>query len=365
METLEEFSKILGVPLSDYVLLNKDKNQKKANICWIRTGGTIDQIKDKETGRLKIATKEELNHSALGLDELVDYDKIDDLIRPIDSSNMVPEFWEKISDYIREKREKYDGFVISHGTDTMHYTSSALAFLLSDIKRPIIMTGSMIPLSEPNSDAVDNMRNAFMTAGYSGLKGVYIAFGSKIINGANAAKISPDQLDAFRSINKKYAGFIFDNNLYINKTIKYTPFEDDNKEFGGFNKNVRLIKAFPGMGPKVFYDAVGDKVDGIILSAFGSGGANTEQDSVIDGIKEAVKNKIPVFVCTQCDDGKVKLEGANAYDVNYRLREAGAVGLGGLHEEGAIVKLMYVTGKTKKYDEIVDMMTRDVCGEED
>ncbi|MCL5018022.1 MAG: asparaginase [Candidatus Parvarchaeota archaeon] len=365
MKTLEEFVKILGVPLSNYILLDKDKNLKKANICWIRTGGTIDQIKDKETGRLKVATKEELNHSAFRLDELVNYDKVDDLIKPIDSSNMVPEFWEKISDYIREKSEEYDGFVISHGTDTMHYTSSALAFLLSDIEKPIIMTGSMIPLSEPGSDAIDNIRNAFITAGYSGLKGVYITFGSKIINGVNAAKISPDQLDAFRSINKRYAGFIFNNALYINKTIKYAPFEAKNKEFKGFNKNVRLIKAFPGMGPKVFYNAVDDKVDGIILSAFGSGGANTEQDSIIDGIKAAVKNKIPVFVCTQCDDGKVKLEGDNAYDVNYKLREAGAVGLGGLHEEGAIVKLMYVTGKTKIYNEIVDMMTRNMFGEED
>lgn len=364
MSTAEEFAKILGISFHDYSPLDKEKRPKKPKICWIRTGGTIDQIKDKNTGRLRMANKDELNCGSLTLDELVDYNKVDDLIKPIDSSNMTPEEWEKISKYILENDDIYDGFVISHGTDTMHYTSSALSLLLCGINKPVIMTGSMVPLSEDGSDAPSNMANAFTVAGYSKLKGVYIVFGSKVISGMNATKISPDKLDAFRSINEEYAGFIFDGEIYINKNIdsNVSP-KPKNQYSSGFNRNVRLIKAFPGMGSDVLYSAVKDKVDGIVLSAFGSGGVNTEKDSVIDGVKYSIQNKVPVFVCTQCDDGAVKLEGCNAYDVNYKLKEAGAVGLGSLHDEDAIVKLMYVTGITKKYDQIIKMMTESLCGE--
>ena len=341
-------------------LVGGNNPERRKKICWIRAGGTIDQITDKETWRLRMATKEELINSVAGLDKIADFDRIDDVIEPIDSSDMVPSKWQKIARYIISRYDSYDGFVISHGTDTLHYTSAALSIMLHGSYKPIVLTGSMVPLTSENSDAPKNMHDAFMVASKD-IHGTYIVFNSRIVYGDRARKKSPQEFDAFESINRPDVGKVNGTEILVAKDSLQKILYDktDYMPSTDFSGGVGLIKLFPGMNPDVirFYGDAGYK--GVVMELFGSGGGNTQENSMLDSINYIRSKGVLVFGVTQCMSGAVKLDGDDAYDVSYKMKKAGVIGLDDMTSEYAVVKLMSVLANNKDESDVIKAMTDD------
>lgn len=313
-------------------------------------------IKDEKTGLYRPAeNKGELINTFPKIFEMVDVDSIS--LFDKDSSDVVPNDWREIAKATVEPLKKYDGVVITHGTDTMHYTSAALSFMLKNLCKPVVLTGSQIPSGEPNSDAFRNLYDACKVAGYSNVQDVCIVFNSKIIKGNRARKLRTKEADAFESINYPLLGTLDDSSKFTRRPYakESNKIQADTK----LNERVGYIRAFPGMDPEIIDWFVKEKYKGIVIEGFGSGHANTKENSCVSSIGNATKKGVPVFLCTQCTYGKVELK----YDVGRKLKEAGAVGLGDILPEVAVVKLMYVTGHYTDPETVRKKMTQNIAGE--
>ena len=326
---------------------------EKKKILLLTTGGTIVSVpggEGLEPRRSDVMERE--------LQQLRTY--YDITVRDLmclDSSNIRPEEWQQIAAAVFEMRSGYDGIVVSHGTDTMAYTASAVTFMLPGIDLPVVFTGSQLPLADMLSDGPDNLRTAFAMAA-AGYPGVFLAFDRKVMLGCRAVKVRASGFSAFESINARYAGLVSNRGLEIDESV--IPVRSGEARLcTDMSTNVFLLKLTPGLNPAVFDMLAAMGYRGIIVEAFGLGGINVLHKG-LRGIHRAVEDGISVVITTQCLYDSANLQ---VYQVGNKLLELGVIQGGDMTSEAAMTKLMWAIGQGMEQPEIAELFTKSLAGE--
>lgn len=336
----------------------------KSSILVIYTGGTIGMIRDAETGALKPFNFDNIYDQLPSLklfDFAIDNYCFDPLI---DSSNMQPGNWIEIGKVILNRYEDYDGFVVLHGTDTMAYTASALSFMLENLNKPVILTGSQLPLGMVRTDGRENFVTALEIAAATIddtpiVPEVAIYFENQLMRGNRTIKFSAEHFEAFRSPNYPLlasAGI----------EIRYNFANIRKPNFKKLRLNTRLcadiaiIKLFPGISGKVVNAILHTEgLKGVVLETYGKGNAPTD-DWLLDALRQAKEKGVVVLNVTQCQGGSVEME---KYQTGMALKKAGVVGGFDITTEAAIAKMMYAAGNSRKPADIEEMMSVSLAGE--
>lgn len=275
----------------------------------------------------------------------------------LDSSNIRPEEWQLIARHIFEHKNDFDGIVVSHGTDTMAYSASAVTFMLPNMDKPVVFTGSQLPLEDTLSDAPDNLRTAFAMAA-AGHPGVFVAFDRKVMLGCRAVKVRASDFSAFESVNARYTGLVSHRGLVVDTQMlpacNGTPQLREN-----ISKNVFLLKLTPGLASEIFDALIDMGYKGIVVEAFGLGGFNVLNQGLA-GIQRAVNAGVSVVVTTQClyDSSDLRV-----YQVGHRLLEMGVIQGRDMTSEAAMTKLMWALGQDMTQPEIAEFFSRSIAGE--
>lgn len=316
----------------------------KANILLIYTGGTIGMIKDFETGALKAFNFDELLQNIPEL-KLLEH-KIDTVSfeRPIDSSNMKPDFWLQIAHIVERNYEQYDGFVVLHGSDTMSYSASALSFMFENLAKPIIFTGSQLPIGDLRTDAKENLITSIQIAGLFRhgnpvITEVCLYFEYKLYRANRTTKVNAEHFEAFASPN--YPPLVESGvHLSVNHEALWKPNRRRKvKLHTGINDQIALIKIFPGINESLL-EHIFSKQDlkGVILETYGSGNAPTEE-WFLQLLKKSIEKGIVIVNVTQCIGGSVNM---GQYETSSQLKKIGVVSGKDITTEAAVAKLMYL-----------------------
>lgn len=336
----------------------------KSTVLLIYTGGTIGMIEDLETGALK----------AFDFDHL--YDQIPELSRieadlkaismdPVDSSDMTPKKWKQLAQIIEENYSKFDGFVVLHGSDTMAYTASALSFMLQGLNKPVILTGSQLPIGTIRTDGKENLITAIEIAaqkdesGGSIIQEVAIYFEYSLYRGNRTTKVSANAFEAFKSPNYPDLA-IAGVQIQYNHGAHFTPTSKQLQVCYGMDERVALIKIFPGFSPSVYtgmFDI--NAVKGIVLETFGSGNA-PKNEEFIALLKKYINEGGIVINVTQCFSGEV-VQGKYANSTFFN--EIGVVSGRDLTTEAAITKLMFVLSNFEKREDVEYYLSHSMAGE--
>ena len=327
----------------------------KKKILLLTTGGTIASLPGGEG--LEPRRSEVME---LALEQLRGfYDIIVEDVMCLDSSNMTPEQWQIIARRIFERRVGFDGIVVSHGTDTMAYTASAVTFMLPDIDKCVVFTGSQLPLADMLSDGPSNLRTAFAMAA-SGYPGVYLAFDRKVMLGCRAVKVRASGFSAFESVNARYAAQVTNRGLVVDERV--LPVRRGKARLcPEISENIFLLKLTPGLNPAVFDVLAAMGYKGIVIEAFGLGGVNVLHKG-LRGIRRAVEDGISVVVTTQCLYDSADLR---VYQVGTKLLELGVIQGRDMTSEAAMTKLMWAIGQGMNPEEIKELFARNLAGEVD
>lgn len=327
--------------------------ENKKKILLLTTGGTIASVpgdEGLEPHRSGIMERE--------LDQLrTFYDITVRDVMCLDSSNIRPEEWQRIAREIFTHREGFDGIVVSHGTDTMAYTASAVTFMLPNIDRPVVFTGSQLPLRDMLSDGPANLRTAFAMAA-SGYPGVFLAFDRKVMLGCRGVKVRASGFSAFESVNARYAAQVSNVGLVVDE--QGIPATNGSPRLcPEISQEVFLLKLTPGLDPAIFDVLTNMGYRGIVVEAFGLGGINVLNRG-LQGIHRAVEHGVSVVVTTQClyDSSDLRV-----YQVGNRLLEMGVIQGRDMTSEAAMTKLMWAIGQGMTPPQIADLFSRSLAGE--
>ncbi len=311
-------------------------------ILILSTGGTISSI--HSNNGLKPNDSHDLYKSILNDNECVIESES---ILVLDSSNIQPEEWKIIAEKIFFNMDKYDGIIITHGTDTMSYTASMISFMVQNPNIPIVFTGSQLPINHPLTDAVDNL-NCALAMAKSSVPGVFLAFNRKIMFGCRSVKARTSSFDAFESINYKKFGTVSANGLNLKKEMLHK-INDKPILNTKINTNVFLLKLTPTTNPNIIPLLINNGVKGIVIEAYGAGGISFIRRDFITEIKKAVDANITVVVCSQCLYERANF---NIYEVGTKVIASGAIDAIDMTTESCVTKLMYALGQTNDLKEI-------------
>lgn len=329
-------------------------------VLIIYTGGTIGMTRTEngyapESGRFRAALD---TIADLHAPEMPEWE-FAELSPLLDSSNMTVREWNHIAALVAREYDEYDGFVILHGTDTMAYTASALSFMLGGLDKPVVLTGSQIPLCEIRSDGRDNLITALLIAGEGIVREVCLYFGGRLLRGNRATKYSADGLIAF--VSPDYPCL-----AEVGIAIKYNEAALLPRQEGGLrlqtldNIPIGVIKVFPGIQFSLFESIMTEKLRGIVVETFGAGNIPGDGGALLPIIRKAFQNGTVLTVCSQCPQGAVAL---GAYETSSALKRAGAVSGRDMTTEAAVAKLYYLFSCGYDKETVKRLMEQDLRGE--
>ena len=340
------------------------KNGKK--VLMICTGGTIGMLPKDDTdpaSPLVPAKWDQIEKHSPALKELK-FEVNTFEMTLIDSSDMNPKYWIDIAKQIRDHYDLYDGFVILHGTDTMSYTATALSFLLEHLGKPVIVTGSQLPLAEARNDASQNLVTALMLAASDGVPTVpevCILFNNVLLRGNRSRKVSSTGFAGFDSPNFRPLARIGEHIDVDAKIVRKIPSEGFFiNEF--LTEEVMMIDIFPGISPNMLNNVFSiEGLKGVVLRTYGTGNAPTHT-SFLREIEFAIKEKrLAIVNITQCTQGMVEM---GLYDASSGLLRLGVISGVDMTPEAALVKMMFLLGQNYDIETVKDQMQKDICGEQ-
>lgn len=334
-------------------------------ILIIYTGGTIGMKENPETGALAPFNFEQI------LDEVPELRKfgfnLDTFsFNPlVDSSDITPDFWVALAQMIRDRYEEYDGFVILHGTDTMSFTASALSFMLENLSKPVVLTGSQLPIGRLRTDGKENLISAIEIAAASQqgkpiVPEVSVFFENQLFRGNRTYKHNAEYFSAFRSDNYPPLAQVGISIKYNIGGIHYPAEGTQLKVHTTLCTDIAVLKLFPGITPQSI-DAIlaTPNIKAVILLTFGAGNASTGT-WFLNRIKEAIKQGLVIFNVSQCKAGAVDMD---KYDNGLELKRLGVVGGADITFEAAVAKLMFLLGRDFEGEELKLKLTQAISGE--
>ncbi len=338
----------------------------KPRILIVYTGGTIGMIEDQATKALRPFDFTHLMDNVPKV-KMLDY-VIDDIQfdPPIDSSDMSPAHWQDIVRVIAENYEAYDGFVVLHGTDTMAYTASALSFMLDGLDKPVIITGSQLPIGEVRTDGEENLITAVQIAaaqtadGQPMVQEVAILFENYLWRGNRATKRSADNFNAFKSHNyPELAKIGLGINFHEEAMLRHTHGAIPVKACYSLDTSVMVIDLFPGISARTLrHQLATPGIKGVVLKTYGAGNAPTAE-WFIDAIRDAVARGIVVLNVTQCVNGSVM----RRYAAGDALVAAGVISGFDMTTEAALTKMMFLFGSGLPVDQVKKQLQVSLRGE--
>lgn len=337
----------------------------KKSVYIVYTGGTIGMKKNSggafgpERGYLEsLMAQNPLFRSS----DLPRY-RINEYSPLLDSSNMRPENWMRIARDIKEQYHRYDGFIVLHGTDTMAYTASALPFMLPGLQKPVVVTGSQVPLCETRTDAVGNLITSLLLAsGAYSITEVVLCFGSKILRGCRASKLYGESFEAFDSPNFPALGTV-GIDIKVNTQLMRPGSQGHTYELRLQPMGepvVAALRLFPGISARVLTNILKSPLKGLVLEAYGAGNGPDRDGEILEVIGEACERGVVIIACTQCLTGTVNL---SLYQTGSALAQAGVISGLDMTSEAALAKLYSLFSRLGDPGEIRELMQQDLHGE--
>lgn len=342
-------------------------NNKEKSVLIIFTGGTISMTPDEKTGALRPAHIEqfkqfmpELFHSGIHVD-MLPFDPL------IDSSDVNPPIWSQLAHLIYDNYNHYDGFVITHGTDTMAYTASALSFMLENLSKPVVLTGSQLPVGVLRSDAKENLLTSIEIAAEQDEEGnaivpeVCIFFEAKLYRGNRCTKKNSEHFAAFKSYNYEPLAIVGVHIHYFQHLIHYPDLKASLKLRTKIDHNVAILKLFPGISEQTVNAILNTEgLRAVILETYGSGNAPSAE-WLFKALQNAINKGIIIVNKTQCLMGSVEM---GRYETSVNLMSAGVLCGYDITTEALLTKMMYLLGETGDDNEKVKrLLQTNLCGE--
>jgi L-asparaginase len=341
------------------------KMKKEISILIIYTGGTIGMVHDTETGSL---VPIDFRHITDHVPELrkFGYDLHSVSFDPVkDSSNIDPDVWVRMAEIIQENYNDFDGFVVLHGTDTMAYTASALSFMLENLDKPVILTGSQLPIGLLRTDGRENLITAIEIAAavendLPAVPEVCIYFDNKLTRGNRTTKMNSEHFDAFNSPNYHPLAEVGLHIRYFENLIRYPAKDQKLTVHKSFDNNVAILKLFPGISRKLVKSIIKTEgLRGLIIETYGSGNAPTYQ-WFLDDLKQFINDGGIILNVTQCHGGSVEM---GMYETSRQMLAAGVVSGRDLTSEASVTKLMYLLGRYSSKEKVTVALKRSLAGE--
>ncbi|MFA4646367.1 asparaginase [Pyrococcus kukulkanii] len=321
-------------------------------LLMIGMGGTIASVKGSEGYESVLSAEEILKISRIKVDHEIEF--VD--LMNIDSTLIQPSDWVKLAEEVYKRASEFDGILITHGTDTLAYTASMLSFMVRGVDIPVVITGSMIPLTEKNSDAPLNLLTAIKFL-EKGIGGIFVSFNGKIMLGVRTSKVRTMSKDAFESINYPVIAKLENNEIKIlyRPNIASSSLTLDTRH----EPKILVLKLIPGLSGDIISKAIEAGYKGIIIEGYGAGGIPYRNSDLLETISK-VSASVPVVMTTQAVYDGVDLM---RYKVGRMALRAGVIPAGDMTKEATVTKLMWVLGHTRKVEEVRELMKKNIAGE--